>query len=55
MAPQELSGTVQPGRGLAAEVMADPGLVEWFALLAGFSIVPGTLNVRLPRPLERGP
>jgi hypothetical protein len=35
--------------------MADAWLLEWFAQLAGFSIVPGTLNVRLLRALERGP
>jgi hypothetical protein len=34
--------------------MADPGLVKWFAELAGFPIVPGTLNVRLTRALDRG-
>jgi CTP-dependent riboflavin kinase len=55
MAPQDLSGTVQPGRGLARDLMADARLPEWFAQLAGFSIVPGTLNVRLLRALERGP
>jgi CTP-dependent riboflavin kinase len=51
----DLSGTVQPGRGLAAGLMADPELVKWFADLAGFPVVPGTLNLRLTRALERGP
>ena len=52
--PQDLSGTVQPGRGLGAGLMADHAVMERLRELAGFAIVPGTLNVRLPRPLDRG-
>ena len=52
-APRDLSGIVQPGRGLGAGLMADAAVMERLRELAGFSIVPGTLNVRLPRPLER--
>jgi CTP-dependent riboflavin kinase len=33
--------------------MADPAVMARLRELAGFPIVPGTLNVRLPRPLER--
>jgi CTP-dependent riboflavin kinase len=52
---RDLSGTVQAGQGLGARLMADRAVTEWVEELAGFSIVPGTLNVRLPRPLERDP
>lgn len=51
---RDLSGVVQPGRGLGASLMADAEIMVRLRALAGFSIVPGTLNVRLPRPLERG-
>jgi CTP-dependent riboflavin kinase len=51
---QPLSGTVQPGRGLGAELMAEAAVMQRLQEIAGFSLVPGTLNVRLPRPLERG-
>jgi CTP-dependent riboflavin kinase len=50
----DLSGIVQPGRGLGAPLMADAEVMQRLQGLAGFSLVPGTLNVRLPRPLERG-
>jgi CTP-dependent riboflavin kinase len=52
--PQDLSGMVQPGRGLGAGIMVDHAVMERLRELAGFAIVPGTLNVRLPRPLDRG-
>jgi CTP-dependent riboflavin kinase len=51
---RNLSGIVQAGRGLGAALMADPAVTERVHELAGFPVVPGTLNVRLPRPLERG-
>jgi len=51
----DLSGIVEPGRGLGARLMADEAVMERLEELAGFSVVPGTLNVRLPHPLERGP
>jgi len=35
--------------------MADRAVIEKLHELAGFPIVPGTLNVRLPQPLDRGP
>jgi CTP-dependent riboflavin kinase len=50
-----LSGTVEPGSGLGAGRMADRGVMETLQELSGFPVVPGTLNVRLRRPLERGP
>ena len=51
----DLSGIVEPGRGLGAGLMADEAVMERLVELAGFPVVPGTLNVRLPHPLERGP
>ena len=33
--------------------MAERAVMSRLEKLAGFAIVPGTLNVRLPRPLER--
>jgi CTP-dependent riboflavin kinase len=51
----DLSGIVQPGRGLGAGLMPDRGVMETLRERSGFPVVPGTLNVRLPGPLERGP
>ena len=51
----DLSGIVEPGRGLGAGLMADEAVMEWLVELAGFPVVPGTLNVRLPQPLQQGP
>jgi hypothetical protein len=34
--------------------MADPAILQQLQELAGFPIVPGTLNLRLPEALERG-
>lgn len=51
---RDLSGVVQAGRGLGAGLMADRGVMEKLDELSGFSVVPGTLNVRLRGPLERG-
>ena len=48
----DLSGIVQPGRGLGAGLMAGLGVRESLQKLAGFLVVPGTLNVRLPRLLS---
>jgi CTP-dependent riboflavin kinase len=50
---RDLSGIVQPGRGLGTVLMAEAAVMARLRELAGFPIVPGTLNVRLPRPLER--
>jgi CTP-dependent riboflavin kinase len=52
---RDLSGIVQAGRGLGAGLMADRVVMEKLQELCGFPVVPGTLNVRLPRPLARGP
>jgi CTP-dependent riboflavin kinase len=52
---RELGGIVQPGLGRGAGLMADPAVMARLKQLTGFPVVPGTLNVRLPRPLERGP
>jgi CTP-dependent riboflavin kinase len=51
---RDLNGIVHPGRGLGAGLMADATVIERLRELARFSMVPGTLNVRLPKPLERG-
>ena len=50
----DLSGIVEPGRGLGAGLMADGEVMQKLQGLVGFPVVPGTLNVRLPAPLERG-
>jgi CTP-dependent riboflavin kinase len=50
----DLSGIVQPGRGLAAARTADPAILQLLQDLAGFPIVPGTLNLRLPEAPSRG-
>jgi CTP-dependent riboflavin kinase len=52
---RDLSGIVQPGRGLGAGLMADGVVMEKIQELSGFPVVPGTLNVRLPGSFERGP
>jgi len=49
----DLSAFVEPGRGLGAELLQDPLVAERFEAIAGFAVVPGTLNVRLPGPLAR--
>ncbi len=49
--PASLPGVVVPGRGLGAEVMADPELRSRLRRLFGFDPVPGTLNVLLLDPL----
>src|SRR5262245_65414719 len=51
---RDLSGVVQSGKGLGAGLMADRTAMEKLEELGGFQVVPGTLNVRLPQPLERG-
>ena len=53
MVEGDLSGTVVPGRGLGSELMRDPHVTARFEEIAGFRLVPGTLNVRLPGPLVR--
>jgi CTP-dependent riboflavin kinase len=53
MAGDDLSGTVEPGRGLGSELMRDSHVTARFEEIAGFPLVPGTLNVRLSGPLVR--
>lgn len=50
---RDLSGVVRAGRGLGAPLMADPIVLERLQQLAGIRLVPGTLNVHLPRALDR--
>jgi len=50
---RELTGIVIPGRGLGSVRMAHSDTVDRMEELLGLSLVPGTLNVRLPGPLER--
>jgi CTP-dependent riboflavin kinase len=52
---RDLSGIVEAGRGLGAGLTSDPVVMKKLRELAGFAVVPGTLNVRLSNPLERGP
>jgi CTP-dependent riboflavin kinase len=49
----DLSGVVVPGRRLGSELMRDPHVTARFEEIAGFRLVPGTLNVRLAGPLRR--
>jgi hypothetical protein len=51
---RDLSGIVQSGRGLGASRTADPAILQQLQDLSGFSIVPGTLNLRLPEAPEQG-
>jgi len=44
---------VQPGRGLGSELLQDQAVAARFEAIAGFVVVPGTLNVRLSRPIAR--
>ena len=39
----DLSGVVQPGRGLGSELLQNPVVAERFEAIAGFVVVPGTL------------
>ncbi len=50
---RDFTGIVQPGRGLGADRMAGAGILDPLRQLLGFSVVPGTLNVRLPEPFDR--
>jgi CTP-dependent riboflavin kinase len=53
MVGDDLSGTVEPGRGLGSELMRDQQVAARFEEIAGFPLVLGTLNIRLPGPLVR--
>jgi CTP-dependent riboflavin kinase len=46
-------GIVVAGRGLGAGRMADADVLDRLHQLTGFTVVPGTLNVRLPGPFDR--
>jgi CTP-dependent riboflavin kinase len=50
---RDLTGVVIPGRGLGADRMARPDLLDRMKELAGFVLVPGTLNVRLSERFDR--
>jgi CTP-dependent riboflavin kinase len=52
---RDLSGVVRAGRGLAVDRMSDPAVMKKLEALAGFPLVPGTLNVGLAGPVRRGP
>jgi len=52
MGSGDLSGIVQPGRGLGSALLADPLVAANAAEITGLSIVPGTLNVRLPQAVH---
>src|SRR5262249_23288124 len=43
-------GIVVPGRGFGAQRMANPSLLRALKRLTDLTLVPGTLNVRLPQP-----
>jgi len=45
-------GIVNSGRGLGGSLMSAPSILERLQQLVGFRIVPGTLNLRLTRPLD---
>ncbi len=53
--PADYIGRVQPDRGLGVQRMADPRVLGRIHELAGFTIVPGTLNVGLDQPFTRSP
>src|SRR5262245_8240301 len=52
---RDLSGIVQPGRGLGAGLMAARVVMKKLEELSGFPVVPGPLHLRPPGPVERGP
>ena len=45
-------GVVVPGRGFGAQRMANPSLLQALKRLTDLTLVPGTLNVRLPQPFD---
>src|SRR5262249_58744511 len=45
-------GIVVPGRGFGAQRMANPSLLQALKRFTELTLVPGTLNVRLPQPFD---
>jgi hypothetical protein len=45
-------GLVVPGRGFGAQRMANPAVLQAAQRLTALTLVPGTLNVRLPQPFD---
>ena len=45
-------GVVVPGRGFGAQRMAKPSILQAAKRWTDLNLVPGTLNVRLPRPFD---
>jgi CTP-dependent riboflavin kinase len=45
-------GIVMPGRGFGAQRMANPAVLHAAQRLTRLTLVPGTLNVRLPQPFD---
>ena len=45
-------GIVVPGRGFGAQRMANPSLLQALKRLTDLTLVPGTLNARLPQPFD---
>ena len=45
-------GIVVPGRGFGAQRMANPSVLQAAQRLTALTLVPGTLNVRLPQPFD---
>jgi hypothetical protein len=49
---KEFRGVVVPGRGFGAQRMANPAVLHTAQRLTALTLVPGTLNVRLPQPFD---
>ena len=49
---KDFRGIVVPGRGFGAPRMANPAVLEAAQRLTALTLVPGTLNVRLPQPFD---
>ena len=50
---QVYQGTIKSGRGAAAEAIAAPGVLEVYRQLTGLSVIPGTVNITLTKPLDQ--
>jgi CTP-dependent riboflavin kinase len=49
---KDFQGVVVPGRGFGAQRMANPAVLQVAQRLTDLTLVPGTLNVRLPQPFD---